>query len=271
MDIEEAIKEYIPSCNIGVCVFDKYGTLFGFNEQQVIDGACTLKVFIMLDYVRQINEEKISGDELLEVNEENAATGAGTIKFLSYGVKVRASDLVELMVAISDHMAANILMDFLGRDHINQTIDMFGFRNTQLLKKYIVPKQSNVGVTTAYDYAKFYKMLNSDMFYGEKWCSYMKDILRSQKYKDFLAEPLFNYKNNGFIDMESKSGKVDGQTFTPHVNSCMNDGGICVTEKGNYFIAFLSEIKVDSGAKMLDMQNLMHLISENIFKEYMGK
>lgn len=258
------ISRYSTACDISIYAVNDKKVLFSYHENKIQDGACTLKVFIMLDYVRQMQEGTIKGNELLEVTKKNFATGAGTVKFLSYGMKVRANDLVELMVAISDHMAANILIDFLGIEHINQTIELFGFENTKLLKKYIVPHNSHVGETTAYDYARFFQMLDHNEFYNKDCCNYMRDILLSQKYKDFLAEPLMEYKE--YLDMQSKSGKVDGRTFEQPVNSCVNDGGICITKTGNYYIAFLSEIHAQSDVQMTEMKELMHLISKKVFE-----
>ena len=78
--VMDKIKEYASSCNIGIYAFNKEKILFSYYENRVQDGACTLKVFIMLDYVRQIQEGKIEGNEMVEVTEDNSATGAGTIR-----------------------------------------------------------------------------------------------------------------------------------------------------------------------------------------------
>lgn len=264
------IKDYEKEhCDISIYAFDNEKILFSYNENHIQDGACTLKVFIMIEYVRQVIEGKICGSELAEVTEENVAMGAGTIKFLSYGMKVQISDLVELMVSISDHMAANMLIDYLGIDNINRTITEFGFSNTRLLKKYIVPRNKHVAETTAYEYARFYSMLDNNEFFDKKGCSYMKKILRNQKYKDFLAEPLAKY--NEYIDMASKSGKVDGRTEQKIANSCVNDGGICITKSNRYYVAFLSEIHHDSCISMFEMKELMHEVSEYIFEENIKK
>ena len=112
-------------------------------------------------------------------------------------------------------------------------------------------------------------MLDKNKFFNEESCKYMKDILFSQKYKDFLAEPLFS--NNEYIDMASKSGKVDGRTFEIPVNSVMNDGGIVVTRKGNYYMSFLSEIDSTSNVMMSDIKDFMHTVSKTILKEYLKK
>ena len=129
----QEIKKYVPKCKIGICAYDENKeNIFSFDENIIIDAACTLKVFIMLEYMKQINEKRIIGNEYLIVTKENLATGAGVVKFLSYGIRVKANDLVELMISISDHMAANMLIDFLGLNNINETIRDFGFENTKL-------------------------------------------------------------------------------------------------------------------------------------------
>lgn len=264
MKIDE-LEEFAESCKVSIFAYSKTRNVFAYNEDTIIDAACTLKVFIMLDYVRQIYEKTINGDEFLTVTDENNATGAGTVKFLSCGMNIKADDLVELMVAISDHMAANILIDFLGINHINDTMNMFGFSNTILKKKYLVPKSRHVGFITAHDYAKFYYMLDNNEFFNEEACDYMKQILKTQKYKDFLAEPLFDEPD--YIDMACKSGKVDGRTIEPMSNSVVNDGGIIITRKGNYYMAFISEILNNQAVSMADLKRLMHIVSRNIFRE----
>lgn len=264
-EIIKEIKKYSSYCNISIFAFNKKKILLAFNEDNVQDAACTLKVFIMLEYYRQKSVGIINGNELIEITENNTATGAGTIKFLSYGMKVYASVLVELMVAISDHMAANLLIDFLGIDNINKTIRMFGFEKTVLLKKYLVPKNKHVAEISAYEYARFYKMLDNDELINHQYCNEMKAILLSQKYKDFLAEPLIGYEQ--YVDMASKSGKVDGRTTEIITSSCVNDGGICITKNNDYYIAFLSEIHMQSKVNMAEMKDLMHMISRFVFEE----
>ncbi len=238
--LKEKLQNYKKKCNISIYAFNNKGIVFKYNEDRIQDGACVLKVFIMLEYIRQVEEGMITGKELLEVTSNNFATGAGTVKFLSEGMRIAADDLIDLMISISDHMAANILIDFLGMEHINETIEMFDFNHTKLLKKYLVPNEYYIGETTAYEYAMFYKKLDNNEFFSVSCCNYMKEKLAAQKYKDFLAEPLLEKED--FVMLQSKTGKMDGRTFEIPVNSCVNDGGICVTVVGNYYIAFLAEI-----------------------------
>lgn len=265
--MQRIFEKYKETCDFSVYAYCQDRILFSFNECEVQDGACVLKVFIMLEFFRQVYLGNIHENDFLEVTEENAATGAGVVKFLSYGMKVSAIDLVELMVSISDHMAANILIDYLGIDNINKTIIDYGFTQTKLLKKYLVPRENHVGETSAYDYARFYEMLDRDLFFDGAYCDRMREILRGQRYKDFLAEPLTFYDE--YIDMESKTGKVDGRTFDESYNSCMNDGGICITTSGRYYVAFLSEIHHDATTELETIKRIMHSTSREIMERYL--
>lgn len=265
--MQRIFDKYKENCDFSVYAYCQEGVLFSFNEHKIQDGACVLKVFIMLEFFRQVYLGDIHEDDLLEVTEENAATGAGIVKFLSYGMKVSAIDLVELMVSISDHMAANILIDYLGIDRINKTIIDYGFTQTKLLKKYLVPRENHVGETSAYDYARLYEMLDQDLFLDGAYCEKMREILAGQRYKDFLAEPLPFYDE--YIDMQSKTGKVDGKTFDVPANSCMNDGGICITTRGKYYVAFLSEIHHDATVELESIKKVMHLTSKEIMERYL--
>ena len=69
--------------------------------------------------------------------------------------------------------------------------------------------------------------------------------------------------------MESKTGKVDGKTFDVPANSCMNDGGICITTRGKYYVAFLSEIHHDAAVELESIKRIMHLTSKEIMERYL--
>lgn len=265
--MQRRFEKYKGACDFSVYAYCQEGVLFSYNEHKIQDGACVLKVFIMLEFFRQVYLGDIHEDDLIEVTEDNSAIGAGIVKFLSYGMKVSAIDLVVLMVSISDHMAANLLIDYLGIDRINRTIIDYGFTQTKLLKKYFVPRENHVGETSAYDYARFYEMLDHDLFFDGAYCGRMREILGGQRYKDFLAEPLSFYDE--YIDMESKTGKVDGKTFDVPANSCMNDGGICITTRGKYYVAFLSEIHHDATVELESIKKIMHLTSKEIMERYL--
>lgn len=54
------------------------------------------------------------------------------MRYLSKGIKLPILDIATLMMIISDNVATNMLIDFLGIDKINKTIENIGCRDTKL-------------------------------------------------------------------------------------------------------------------------------------------
>ena len=49
----------------------------------------------------------------------------------------------------------------------------------------------------------------------------------------------------------------------------MNDGGICITTRGKYYVAFLSEIHHDAAVELESIKRIMHLTSKEIMERYL--
>ena len=252
--------------NLGICVQDNDGNIiWGYNENKVFDTACSIMIFIMLEYYRQLNDKIISGDELIVYEKENYATGSGIIKFLTYGRKIRVKDLVELMIAVSDHIAANMLIDFLKIDNINKTIKSFNFYNTKLHHKFLIPDLKNMGSSTPFELSLFYKLLNENKFYGAEICQEMCKILLKQKYKDILAEKIIEMKEKFYIDIACKSGKADGRIYNTPTDSYIVDSGTIYTKVGEYHIAIMGELNYFSEQSLNIVKSDIQEISKNIY------
>ena len=252
---------------IGVCVIEQNGKIFFEKDSlSMYDTACSIMVFIMLEYYKQLGSGKFLEDVLIEYTKDNYATGSGSIKYLSFGSKVRIKDLVLLMVAASDHIAANMLIDFLGLDEINKTIQEEGFINTRIHKKFLIPQVKNIATSTPFDLALFYNKLMNNSFFNSVDCKAMIDVLLQQKYKDLLTDTFD--KNDGiYIDCASKSGLADGKIYNQSTNSYIVDGGIIYNKKRNYCISLMCDLYHDSKITISEVRTIMHKISKTIYRE----
>lgn len=268
-ELKTAIEEY--PIRLGVCVnFDGH-KFYGYREDEKFDSACSIMAFILLEYMNQFTARNFSGKELVTYNEENFATGSGIIKFLPFGSQIRLEDLAELMTAASDHVAANLLIDVLGIDSINNTIRTFGFVNTILNKKFLIPKVKNIGTCSPKDYTNFFTMLKNNSLVSSKVSELIKKILLKQKYKDILAEKILEDDSHDFfIDVASKSGKADGKIYDNFTDSYIADGGIIYTQKGTYEISMFAELDYDAAFSLNQIKSFMQMISLNVFKIYLN-
>lgn len=255
------------SVRLGICVNFGEQKFYEYRAEENFDTACSIMAFILLEYANQLFAGKISGKEFLIYTEDNFATGAGTIKFLPFGSRIRMADAVELMAVNSDHIAANLLIDALGLENINTTIQRHGFFDTKLHRKFLIPKVKNMGTSSPKDYAKFLTLMEKNLLLSIEASQFMKSILLKQKYKDILAEKLFALPE--FLDVASKSGKADGKIYDEFTDSYIVDGGIVMTTKGAYEIALFAEIKYNSPLSLNKVKAFMQDISLNFFSMFL--
>lgn len=250
---------------LGIHVVKSDKLILSYNADQIFDTACSIMVFIMLQYFKCIKEGSISGYEELIYTEENYATGSGTIKYLPFGSKIKASDLIELMIIISDHIAANMLIDFLGLENINNTIKENNFKFTKLNHKFLIPKLKNMGSTTPADLCEFYLKLDNEEFLDWECCNKMKQILLKQHYKDILTGKIQKSENENFLDVASKSGKADGRIYDNNTDSYIADAGIMICKNGNYSLAVLAEVKAGAIISLNEVKDYIQTLALDIF------
>ena len=159
--------------------------------------------------------------------------------------------MATLMIIVSDNIATNKMIEYLGFDNINNTIKNLGFKNTLLIaEKLDFNIYNKVGTTTAYEYAKAFKMLLNKEILTPELCDEIIEILSRQTLKVMLEKFLTpKYLDEKGIDhsyikyIATKSGSFGGNEQDNMIN-CRNDGGIISTSVGNYIISiFIYDFK----------------------------
>jgi beta-lactamase class A len=251
-DINQSIGEIISKYNytVGLYAIDMQGNEIKYNENHIFEAASCIKLFILIEYFKQLHEKKISISDTFEYSESDNIFGvnSGVISTLDYGLKLTSKDYVTLMIIYSDNIATNKLIDYLGLDNINNTIKGLGFKDTKLFNKLDLIKYKKFGQTTPYEYAiVFKKILNNEIF-NQEISKQILSILKKQKYNDMLVKGLPQYDvllkgtdESKIKFIASKSGTI---IWTgPEMKNARNDGGIISTVYGEYIISiFVSDI-----------------------------
>jgi len=239
-EIEELIKKFKGNVSLYAC--DELNNEIRINENIVVETASAIKLFILIEYYKQIMNNEKSRDDILsyKFSEDFVENGSGIIQFLDSGLNITSKNMAILMIIISDNIATNKMIDYLGFENINNTIKELGLKNTKLIAKKIDFNQYlQIGVTTAYEYANTYKMLLNSSILTPNLCNEIIDILSKQMYNQMIIKELpLKYidskgKTDSFIKyIASKSGGLGGENAKTVI--CRNDGGIISTKSGNY-------------------------------------
>ena len=241
MKIENVIKDIIINFDGKVAVYydDFKGTKIKINEKEKYNAASCIKIFILIELFNQINNGSIKKEQKLIYKDEHYVNGSGVMRYLTKGIELPVIDIATLMMIISDNVATNILIDFLGIDNINRTITTIGCNDTKLYSKFKSVENEVFSETTAFDYYLVWKKLNNNELFNEKMTKEIIDIIRNQKYTEIVGDGIdkvYSEVENPLINYyATKSGKYE---------AIRNDGGIVSTIYGNYVLTiFIKNFK----------------------------
>ena len=118
-------------------------TTVGVNERMVFPQGSAIKVPVLIELFRQAERKPGWLRERRPVRAAAQVGGSGVIQYFGDGSsEVSLEDLAVLMITLSDNTAANLLIDEVGMDAVNRTLDEMGFTRTRLQRKMIQPEAS---------------------------------------------------------------------------------------------------------------------------------
>ena len=198
-----------------------------------------LNMATLIELFNQLYKGIKSRDDVLKREEKHYVDGSGVLQYLSKHIELNVLDVATLMMIISNNVATNMLIDYLGIENINRAIKELGCDNTKLLSKFKLGKYELFSVITAKDYANVWKKINNKELYDANISKEIIDILKHQKYHEMVLDGIDDvYKDvdNSVIKyIATKSGKY---------KNVRNDGGIVSTIYGDYILViFIKDFK----------------------------
>jgi len=190
------------------------------NEHMPLIAASVIKLAVMLEACRRFEDGTLSKDEIVSVRPEDKKPSCGALTYMHDGVQATLLDLVTLMIIVSDNTATNLMIDRLGIDNVNSTLDSYGLSGIRLRRKLFDPKNAARGIqntVTAASVLKFYELLYEGALVSKKASDEMLRILLNQRLNSKM--PFFLHPMD--IDVAHKTGEDDGVThdtgiiFTP--------------------------------------------------------
>lgn len=232
-ELEKIIKNELINFDGKISVYadDLKGNIIDINSNEEYNSASCIKVFILVELFRQVHLKIKSLDEKLKYDITNYVNGSGVIQYLTPGLELSVKDIATLMMIISDNIATNIMIEYLGIDNINKTIKELGCSDTELYCKFESVEDKPFSKTTTKDYAHIFQLINNYELWDKSVSTQIIDILKNQFYHEMIGDGIpkvYRETENEFINyIVTKSGKYQ---------SVRNDGGIVSTKYGNYIL-----------------------------------
>lgn len=234
--IEAELKSYDGL--MGIYLNDLKGNVIAINEKEPFETASTIKMYILAALFEAVEQGSASLADMLEYKACHTIDGSGVMNSLEVGTVLSVRNLATLMIIVSDNIATNILIDYLGVDAINACIQRLGCRDTILHNPIDFEKYDKLGTSTPKDYGHIFELIAQETLISPEASRQMLAICKQQHYQSMLTRsipPYYldpdNYEEE-LLYVASKSGSMD---------ACRNDGGIVSTPYGKYVIVLFNK------------------------------
>ena len=240
LTLEERIEAELKSYDgtMGLCIDDLKGNVITRFPDEKFETASTIKVYILAALFDAIGQGKASLKDMLTCEERFWIDGSGILGSLEVGTTLSVKNVATLMIIVSDNIATNMLIDYLGIDNINACIQKLGCKDTVLHNVLDFAKYHQLGTTTPRDYASMFVRIQNRTLVSPEASEQMWQILSQQHYNSMIVKSLPQF----YVD----SDNYDEQLFwfaskSGSMNACRNDGGIITTPYGSYVMVMLNK------------------------------
>ena len=240
LTLEERIEAELKSYDgtMGLYIDDLKGNVITRFPDEKFETASTIKVYILAALFDAIEQGKASLKDMLTCEERFWIDGSGILGSLEVGTTLSVKNVATLMIIVSDNIATNMLIDYLGIDNINACIQKLGCKDTMLHNVLDFAKYHQLGTTTPRDYASMFVRIQNRTLVSPEASAQMWQILSQQHYNSMIVKSLPQF----YVDPDN----YDEQLFwfaskSGSMNACRNDGGIITTPYGSYVIVMLNK------------------------------
>lgn len=161
------------------------GDRFAAHEQIQFPQASAIKIPILMEVYKQAHEGKVSLNAKLTVDRARNVGGSGVlVEFGDKMSEISVADLCVLMIVLSDNSATNMLLDLVGMQSVNATLQSLGIKNTRLQRRMMDQAASLRGeenISTPADALRIMEMLYKGEFVNRQVSDDILAVLKKGK------------------------------------------------------------------------------------------
>ena len=196
-------------CVVGVAIKDlKSGEEFLINENEIFPQASSIKIHILAELYRQAATKKISLSDMKTLPPSMKVGGGGILSELGDNtVSMSLRDYAVCMMVVSDNAATNLLIDVVGMNNVNASLQSLGATQTKLQRVMMDTKASAAGrenISTSHEAIVVLEKLYNGTLVNKQACDDIILIMSKEN-----KTPLHNGVPST-VKVADKGGKLDG-------------------------------------------------------------
>ena len=226
-EVADLVKDFNGSPSVIIKDLKK-SWLISIAPEVKIPSASIVKMPIMATCFYAAKEGKIKLDQKISLKQSDKTGGSGILKNKRSGTTFTVTQLIDLMITISDNTASNVLIKLLGFDYLNTCFKEFGLTDTNLSRLMMDMRSRDKGIenyTTAKDMANILEKIYKGKLIDKEISHECLEILKEQRSKTRIPRRLPKD-----TVVAHKTGLEKG--------TC-HDVGIVFTDNGDFIICVL--------------------------------
>jgi beta-lactamase class A len=243
------------------------GLRFSINPDRRFHAASTIKVAILLAIGQALDQGRISPNDTLHVrNRFESAVDRTPFRISAdtdgypqlhrlIGRTAKISDLTEWMIVSSSNLATNLLLDYIGVEAAQKTLEQAGVIGIDLRRGVDDVKaheQNFINETTAEGLLKLFATLRGD-FLSKASRDLAINILLAQRFNSMIPAPLPSHAS-----VAHKTGEIS--------TACHDAGIVYLPEREPYILVVLTEVAAETNGR----RETVAKISEAVFQIVTG-
>jgi len=263
----ESIAQKSNARAVAVALHDtETGVELRYEADRWFHGASTIKVAILLAVYGEIDSGRLVPQSRLHVrNRFLSAYDGSPFRVLAdrdadsevhaaIGKTMRVNELALHMIATSSNLATNLLLDLIGLDAVQRTLDRFGLTGLDVKRGVEDERAFQHGIinrVTADGLVALLGLIAEERAYSPQLSREMLDILHQQEFKKGIPARLPRE-----VRVAHKTGDI---------STVAHDAGVVYAPgRKPYVIAILTEWTPDVGSRSSTIASLSHAVYEHL-------
>ena len=190
-EIEQTVRG-----RLAFCLHDlKTGQMTSHRADETVATASTYKLPLLFHCALLVEEGRLSWSQPFELQERLKSRGTGVLKDLTAGTVLTLHDVCHLMIALSDNTGADMLVDHLGIEAVNQSLRDLGCSVTRLETQNLPAEAGNrppfaAGITTPREMGGLLRDLAQHRLAGPESTRKMLHMLSAQQDRSMIPRCL---------------------------------------------------------------------------------
>lgn len=184
--VSSALKDQVDSLmqQAGVTASFAYvdldtGARYSVNGSEPMVSASCIKLLVLASFLEQVNLGQRAFDEVYTLQASDIVGGTGSLQTQGAGTQVTLQECARLMIAESDNVATNVLINLLGMDRINAEAQTLGLTGTQL-NRLMMQSNGTQNYITADDAALILQKIYEGALVSKDMSAFALECLEAQ-------------------------------------------------------------------------------------------